>query len=301
MSIVVIGTVGIDTIETPFGRAEDVLGGSASYFSLAARNFTQVRVVSAVGEDFPSEHMRLLGARDVDTGGIVVREGGTFRWEGRYGYDMKDPETLSVELGALESFDPELSEEQKSADYVFLANTDPETQMKVLEQTRSPRVVACDTMNFWIEGKPDALRELLRKINVLIINDSEARQLSEQPLIANAARSIMDMGPEFLIIKRGEYGALLFSAREVFSAPGFLLEKVLDPTGAGDTFAGGFMGYVASRGAGLDFPSFKRGVAYGSVLASFTVEDFSVSRLSSVSGEDIEGRSREFLRLSALE
>ena len=301
MSIVVIGTVGIDTIETPFGRAEDVLGGSASYFSLAARNFTQVQVVSAVGEDFPSEHMQLLGARDVDTGGIATREGGTFRWEGRYGYDMKDPETLSVELNALESFDPELSEEQKSADYVFLANTDPETQMKVLEQTRSPRVVACDTMNFWIEGKPDALRELLRKINVLIINDSEARQLSEQPLIANAARSIMDMGPEFLIIKRGEYGALLFSAREVFSAPGFLLEKVLDPTGAGDTFAGGFMGYVASRGAGLDFPSFKRGVAYGSVLASFTVEDFSVNRLSSVSGEDIEGRSREFLRLSALE
>lgn len=301
MSIVVAGTVGIDTIETPFGRAEEVLGGSASYFSLSARNFTQVRVVSAVGDDFPSEHMRLLGRRGVDTEGIVVREGGTFRWEGRYGYDMKDPETLSVALNALESFDPKLSEEQKGADYVFLANTDPETQMKVLEQVRAPRVVACDTMNFWIEGKPDALRELLRKINVLVINDSEARQLSEEPLIANAARGIMAMGPEFLIIKRGEYGALLFSAEEVFSAPGFLLEKVLDPTGAGDTFAGGFMGYVASRDAGLDFSSFKRGVVYGSVLASFTVEDFSVNRLCSVDGEDIEGRSREFLGLSALE
>ena len=301
MSIVVAGTVGIDTIETPFGRAEEVLGGSASYFSLSARNFTQVRVVSAVGDDFPSEHMRLLGRRGVDTEGIVTLEGGTFRWEGRYGYDMKDPETLSVALNALESFDPKLSEEQKGADYVFLANTDPETQMKVLEQVRAPRVVACDTMNFWIEGKPDALRELLRKINVLVINDSEARQLSEEPLIANAARSIMAMGPEFLIIKRGEYGALLFSAEEVFSAPGFLLEKVLDPTGAGDTFAGGFMGYVASRDAGLDFSSFKRGVVYGSVLASFTVEDFSVNRLCSVDGEDIEGRSREFLRLSALE
>lgn len=301
MSIVAVGTVGIDTIETPFGRAEEVLGGSASYFSLAARNFTRVLVVSAVGDDFPSEHMRLLGQRGVDTGGIVTGEGGTFRWEGRYGYDMKDPETLSVALNALESFDPRLSEEQKGADYVFLANTDPETQMKVLEQMRSPRVVACDTMNFWIEGKPEALRELLRKINVLIINDSEARQLSKEPLIANAAKSVMAMGPEFLIIKRGEYGALLFSEREVFSAPGFLLEKVLDPTGAGDTFAGGFMGYVASRGAEPDFSSFKRGVAYGSVLASFTVEDFSVNRLRSVDMEDIEGRSREFLRLSALE
>ena len=301
MSIVAVGTVGIDTIETPFGRAEEVLGGSASYFSLAARNFTRVLAVSAVGDDFPSEHMRLLGQRGVDTGGIVTGEGGTFRWEGRYGYDMKDPETLSVALNVLESFDPRLSEEQKDADYVFLANTDPETQMKVLGQMRSPRVVACDTMNFWIEGKPDALRELLRKINVLIINDSEARQLSKEPLIANAAKSVMAMGPEFLIIKRGEYGALLFSEREVFSAPGFLLEKVLDPTGAGDTFAGGFMGYVASRGAEPDFSSFKRGVAYGSVLASFTVEDFSVNRLRSVDMEDIEGRSREFLRLSALE
>lgn len=301
MSIVAVGTVGIDTIETPFGRAEEVLGGSASYFSLAARNFTQVRVVSAVGDDFPSEHMRLLGRRGVDTGGIVTREGGTFRWEGRYGYDMKDPETLSVEMNALESFDPELSEEQKGADYVFLANIDPETQMKVLEQMRSPRVVACDTMNFWIEGKPEALRELLRKVNVLIINDSEARQLSKEPLIANAAKSVMAMGPEFLIIKRGEYGALLFSEREVFSAPGFLLEKVLDPTGAGDTFAGGFMGHVASLGAEPDFSSFKKGVAYGSVLASFTVEDFSVNRLCSVDMEDVEGRSREFLRLSALE
>lgn len=301
MSIVVVGTVAIDTIETPFGRAEDVLGGSASYFSLAARNFTDVRVVSAVGEDFPSDHMELLGERDVDTEGIVVGDGGTFRWEGRYGYDMKDPETLSVALNALESFDPRLSEEQKDAEYVFLANIDPETQMRVLEQVRSPRVVACDTMNFWIDGKPDALRELLGKTNILVINDSEARQLSREPLIANAAKEIMAMGPEFLIIKRGEYGALLFSAEEVFSAPGFILEKVLDPTGAGDTFAGGFMGYVASRGADLDFPSFKRGVAYGSVMASFTVEDFSVSRLRSVGTEDIEDRLREFLKLSSFE
>ena len=248
MSIVAVGTVGIDTIETPFGRAEEVLGGSASYFSLAARNFTRVLAVSAVGDDFPSEHMRLLGQRGVDTGGIVTGEGGTFRWEGRYGYDMKDPETLSVALNVLKSFAPRLSEEQKGADYVFLANTDPETQMKVLGQMRSPRVVACDTMNFWIEGKPDALRELLRKVNVLIINDSEARQLSKEPLIANAAKSVMAMGPEFLIIKRGEYGALLFSEREVFSAPGFLLEKVLDPTGAGTRSPGGSWG-TSPRGA----------------------------------------------------
>ena len=300
MSIVVVGSVGIDTIETPFGREEDVLGGSACYFSLAARNFTDVHMVSAVGDDFPAAYSKLLHSRGVDTEGIAVGDGETFRWEGRYAYDMKDPETVSVTLGVLGSFDPVVPEKSRDADYLFLANTDPEIQMKVLEQVNSPRIVACDTMNFWIESKLEELKKLLDKVNILIINDSEARQLSEEPLILRAAKKIMDMGPEFLIVKRGEYGALLFSREDVFFAPSYMLEQVLDPTGAGDTFAGGFMGYVASRDKDLDFAGFKKGVAYGSVLASFTVEDFSVRRLGALQKEEIEKRYEEFLKLSTM-
>ena len=300
MSIVVVGSVGIDTIETPFGREEDVLGGSACYFSLAARNFTDVHMVSSVGDDFPSDYSDLLRSRGVDTEGIATSAGETFRWEGRYAYDMKDPETVSVTLGVLGSFDPVVPEKSRNAKYLFLANTDPEIQMKVLEQVSSPRVVACDTMNFWIENKLEELKKLLGRVNILIINDSEARQLSEEPLIARAAKKIMKMGPEFLIVKRGEYGALLFSQEDLFFAPSYMLDKVLDPTGAGDTFAGGFMGYVASQGKDLDFASFKKGVAYGSVLASFTVEDFSVRRLGSLQKQEIEKRYGQFLRLSAM-
>ncbi len=300
MSIVVVGSVGIDTIETPFGREENVLGGSACYFSLAARNFTDVHMVSSVGEDFPRAHSELLRSKDINTEGVAVSDGETFRWEGRYDYDMKDPETVSVTLGVLGSFDPVVPEKSRDADYLFLANTDPEIQMKVLEQVSSPRVVACDTMNFWIDNKLEQLKELLGKVNILIINDSEARQLSEEPLMIKAARKIMDMGPEFLIVKRGEYGALLFSREDLFFAPSYMLEQVLDPTGAGDTFAGGFMGYVASRDKDLDFAGFKKGVAYGSVLASFTVEDFSVRRLGSLKKEEIEQRYAEFLRLSTM-
>ena len=300
MSIVVVGSVGIDTIETPFGREEDVLGGSASYFSLAARNFTDVHMVSAVGDDFPPAYSEMLHSRGVDTEGIAVGDGETFRWEGRYDYDMKDPETVSVTLGVLGSFDPVVPEKSRDADYLFLANTDPEIQMKVLEQVNSPRIVACDTMNFWIESKLEELKELLGKVNILIINDSEARQLSEEPLMLRAAKKIMDMGPEFLIVKRGEYGALLFSGEDLFFAPSYMLEQVLDPTGAGDTFAGGFMGYVASRDRDLDFSGFKKGVAYGSVLASFTVEDFSVRRLGSLQKDEIEKRYAQFLKLSTM-
>ena len=300
MSIVVVGSVGIDTIETPFGREEDVLGGSACYFSLAARNFTDVHMVSAVGDDFPPDYSEMLRSKGVDTEGIAISAGETFRWEGRYDYDMKDPETVSVTLGVLGSFDPVVPEKSREADYLFLANTDPEIQMKVLEQVSSPRIVACDTMNFWIENKLQELKKLLGRVNILIINDSEARQLSEEPLVARAAKKIMDMGPEFLIVKRGEYGALLFSREDLFFAPSYMLEQVLDPTGAGDTFAGGFMGYVASQDKDLDFASFKKGVAYGSVLASFTVEDFSVRRLGSLQKQEIEERYGQFLKLSTM-
>ena len=249
---------------------------------------------------FPRPTPSCFRSRGIDTEGVAVSEGETFRWEGRYEYDMKDPETVSVTLGVLGSFDPVVPEKSRDANYLFLANTDPEIQMKVLEQVSSPRVVACDTMNFWIDNKVEQLKELLGRVNILIINDSEARQLSEEPVMARAARKIMDMGPEFLIVKRGEYGALLFSREDLFFAPSYMLEQVLDPTGAGDTFAGGFMGYVASRGKDLDFAGFKKGVAYGSVLASFTVEDFSVRRLGSLRKEEIERRYEEFLKLSSM-
>ncbi len=300
MSIVVVGSVGIDTIETPFGKEENVLGGSASYFSLAASNFTDVHVVSSVGNDFPSAYSELLYSRGVDTEGIEVGAGETFRWEGRYGYDMKDPETISVTLGVLGSFDTVVPGKHRDTKYLFLANTDPEIQMKVLDQINSPRIVACDTMNFWIENKPQRLKELLGRVNILIINDSEARQLSEESLVTKAAKKIMSMGPEFLIVKRGEHGALLFSQEDLFCAPSYLLEQVLDPTGAGDTFAGGFMGYVASQDKNLDFAGLKKGVAYGSVIASFTVEDFSVRRLGSLRKEEIKERYGQFLKLSAM-
>ncbi len=300
MSIVVVGSMGIDTVETPFGREENILGGSACYFSLAAQNFTDVHIVSSVGKDFPEDYFELFRSKGVNTESVTVSDEGTFRWEGRYGYDLKDPETVSVSLNALGSFDPIVPEKLRNTDYLFLANTDPEIQIKVLEQIRSPRMVACDTMNFWIDNKLEPLKELLSKVNALIINDSEARQLSGEPLITNAARKIMSMGPEFLVIKRGEYGALLFSKEEVFFAPSYLLEKVLDPTGAGDTFAGGFMGYVALQNGESDFTSFKKAVVYGSVLASFTVEDFSVNRLCLLREEDIEKRFAEFLALSKI-
>ena len=300
MSIVVVGSVGIDTIETPFGRVKSVLGGSASYFSLAARNFTDVHMVSSVGKDFPREYSDLLASKGIDTEGVAEETGETFRWEGKYDYDMKDPETVSVTLGVLGSFNPVVPEKLRDADYLFLANTSPEVQMKVLEQMSSPRIVACDTMNFWIENSPEKLKELLARVHILIINDSEARQLSEESMMARAAKKIIDMGPEFLIVKRGEYGALLFSREELFFAPSYMLERVLDPTGAGDTFAGGFMGYVASRGKELDFSGFKKAVAYGSVLASFTVEDFSVKGLCSLGEQQIEQRYRQFLKLSEM-
>ncbi len=297
MSIVVVGSVAIDTIETPFGREEDVLGGSACYFSLAAQNFADVCIVSAVGDDFPADHIKLLHSKGVNTEGLNIESQGTFRWEGKYDYDLGDPETVSVALNVLASFDPVLPESSRNADYVFLANTDPEIQAKALEQVRSPKMVACDTMNYWIENKLEQLKDLLGKVDALVINDSEARQLSREPLIANAAKRIMALGPKFLVIKRGEYGALLFSPQEVFFAPSYLLERVVDPTGAGDTFAGGFMGYIAARGGVPDFSSLKKGVLYGSVSASFTVEDFSVRSISSIGKEQIENRAQEFAKL----
>ena len=300
MSLLVVGSMALDSVKTPFGEVENVLGGSASYFSLAASQFTQVNVVAVVGSDFPDEHIDLLEERNVNLSGVKKEDGYTFRWEGEYGYDLSEAKTLATHLNVFETFSPNVPENFQELEYVFLANIDPEIQLSVLEQVNKPRLVACDTMNFWIENKIDKLKELLNHVDILMINDSETRELAGEPIIVKAARKIMDMGPKILIVKRGEYGALMFSDEGIFFAPSYPLEEVFDPTGAGDTFAGGFMGYVASRKI-AEINDYKKAVIYGSVLASFTVEDFSVNRLASIKKEEIETRYLAFMKLSNIE
>jgi len=297
MSLLVVGSLGLDTIETPFGTVEGVLGGSASYFSIAASLFTDVGVVAIVGRDFPDVHLSLLKSRGIDIDGIQVVDGETFRWHGRYGYDFGDPDTLATHLNVFENFSPEIPEKYRESEFVFLANIDPELQIDVLDQVKGPKLVACDTMNFWIEHKKQALLEVLKKVDMLIINDSEARELGDDPSITKAARNILDLGPKILVVKRGEYGALKFSGKGIFWAPSYPLENVIDPTGAGDTFAGGVMGYLSNAEI-ITSSELKRSVTYGCVVASFTVEDYSVNRISSLEDKDLNIRHAAFLNLS---
>lgn len=300
MSVLVVGSMAIDTVHTPFGKAEDVLGGSASYFSIAASLFSDVRVVAVIGDDFPDKYLENFESRSIELNGLKKVKGKTFRWEGRYGYDLGDPETLGTYLNVFEDFNPEIPDEYKDTDYVFLGNIDPELQLHVLNQVKDPKLVACDTMNFWIENKLDNLLEVVSKVDVLLINDSECRELAGEAGILKAARKVVDMGPKILIVKRGEYGALMFSDQGIFWAPSYPLEDVVDPTGAGDTFAGGFMGYISGNGI-KDYSGYKKAIVYGSVLASFTVEDFSVGKIISIRKPDIETRYEAFLRLSNFE
>ena len=300
MSVLVVGSMALDSVETPFGKVENILGGSASYFSLAASNFTDVNIVAVVGNDFPKEHLELLESRGIKIDGVKIEEGETFRWVGNYGYDLSEAKTLETHLNVFETFNPVLPDHYKDIDIVFLANIDPEIQFEVLQQVNNPKLVACDTMNFWIENKPEQLKKLLGHVDILIINDAETRELAGEPIIVKAARKIMELGPKMLIVKRGEYGALMFSKEGIFYAPSYPLEEVLDPTGAGDTFAGGFIGYVASHDIN-NVNDYKRAVIYGSVLASFTVEDFSVDRLSKLKKDEIEARYLAFMNLSNIE
>ncbi|MGI9533926.1 MAG: PfkB family carbohydrate kinase [Thermodesulfobacteriota bacterium] len=300
MSLLVVGSMALDSVKTPFGEAENVLGGSASYFSLAASLFTQVNIVAVIGSDFPSEHIDLLEEKNINLNGVKKEEGNTFRWKGEYGYDLSEAKTLATHLNVFETFSPTVPESFQDLEYVFLANIDPEIQLSVLEQVKNPKLVACDTMNFWIENKVDKLKNLLNHVDILMINDSETRELAGEPIMVKAARKIMDMGPKILIVKRGEYGALMFSDEGIFYAPSYPLEEVFDPTGAGDTFAGGFMGYVSSRKI-TSINDYKKAVIYGSVLASFTVEDFSVNRLANIKKEEIDTRYLAFMKLSNIE
>ncbi|GIX46577.1 MAG: adenosine kinase [Candidatus Tectimicrobiota bacterium] len=300
MSVLVVGSVAFDSVETPFGAAEEVLGGSATYFAVAASYFTPVRLVGVVGEDFPQEHEALLRRHGVDTAGLARRPGRTFRWRGRYGYDLNEAHTLETQLGVFADFAPQLPPAYRTTPYVFLANIDPEVQLQVLEQVQAPRFVACDTMNFWIEGKREALLATLRRVDYLLLNEAEARALAQEPNTIRAGRRILQLGPRAVIIKRGEYGVLYLTPQSCFFAPAYPLEEVFDPTGAGDAFAGGFMGALARNGA-LDAAAIKRAILYGSAMASFNVEDFSLRRLTRLTPAEIEQRVAEFQRFVTIE
>ncbi len=298
MRLLIIGSVAYDTVKTPFGARERVLGGSASYSSLAASYFTQVSVLAVVGEDFRQEDKALLESRGVDLSALSTVPGGkTFHWKGEYGYDLNDAKTIQTDLNVLGTFDPDVPDHLKDAPYVFLANLDPTAQMKVLDQITQPRVVAADTMNYWIDQRRDGLMDLLPRIHILIINEAETRQLSGEYNLVKAARAILALGPKMLIIKRGEYGVLKVTEDSIFAAPAYPLESVFDPTGAGDTFAGGFVGYLAKTGD-LSPESVKTAIVMGSIMASFNVEDFSLNRLLTLRQEDIEDRFRAFKQLT---
>jgi sugar/nucleoside kinase (ribokinase family) len=297
MSVLVVGTVAFDSIETPYGSAERILGGSASYFALGASFFTPVRVVGVIGQDFPQEYLDLFAEKKIDLEGLKRANGDTFHWRGRYHEDINVRDTLELHLNVLAGFVPELPERYRDAEYVFLGNIDPAMQMEVLNQIRRLKLVACDTMDHWIRESGQELQKVLKRIEMLVINDSEARLLSGESNIVRAARAILKMGPKAVLIKRGEYGVLQFSDSSVFATPAYPLEEVFDPTGAGDSFAGGFLGQLARSGDASQ-RGIRRAIVYGSVVASFTVEDFGVKRLTTVSLSEIEERYQRFIELT---
>lgn len=300
MSILVVGSVAFDSVETPFGKADNVLGGSATYFSTAASYFSQVKLVAVVGEDFPDEHINFLKGKGVDVGGLRKIEGKTFRWQGRYDYDLNEAYTLATHLNVLEKFKPDIPKVYRKSPYVFLANIDPDIQWDVLSQVEKPKFVACDTMNFWIEGKPDALKRLLSKVDLFVLNEGEAREFAKEPNLVKAAKQILSYGPKTIIIKRGEYGALMFNGGSVFSAPAYPLESIFDPTGAGDSFAGGLMGYIANTDDASE-SNIRQAIIFGSVMASFNVEDFSLNRMRTLTLKEIQERYRQFKQLTHFE
>jgi sugar/nucleoside kinase (ribokinase family) len=297
MSVLVVGTVAFDSIETPFGSAERILGGSASYFALGASFFAPVRIVGVIGEDFPQDYLELFTQRKIDIEGVERAQGDTFHWRGRYHEDINLRDTIELHLNVLAGFEPKLPEHYRDAEYVFLGNIDPVMQMEVLKQLRRMKLVACDTMDHWIRESNQELKQVLKRIETLVINDSEARLLSGYDNIVKAARAILKMGPKMILVKRGEYGVLQFTDSSVFATPAYPLEQVFDPTGAGDSFAGGFMGHLA-RSGDRSQGGLRRAIVYGSVVASFTVEDFGVKRLTDVSLTEIEERYQRFVELT---
>lgn len=298
MSLLVVGTVAFDTIETPFGKADMTIGGSGTYISLSASYFTEnINLVSIIGNDFPEKELKFLQSKGINTSGIVQRKDmKSFYWHGKYHYDMNTRDSLATELNVLSVFNPVIPENLKKADYLCLGNIDPEIQMSIINQVEKPNLIMCDTMNFWIETKNKELIETLKKVDILLLNDSEARELTNEYNLVTAARKIFTMGPKIVVIKKGENGALLFHGESIFFAPAYPLEKVFDPTGAGDTFAGGFMGWIAKTN---DFSTenIKLAIIYGSVMASICVEDFSIEKLRNLNADQINKRFDDFKNL----
>ncbi len=297
MSILVVGSVALDSVKTPFGNVPNALGGSGTYFSVSASFFTKVRLVAVVGSDFPQKHIKLLEKKKIDIEGLKKVQGKTFKWKGEYGFDLNNAKTLDTQLNVFAQFKPEIPKIYADSEYVFLANIDPELQLDVLKQVKRPKLVACDTMNFWISSKKAALKKTLKHVDILVINEAEVRQLADETNLVKAARCIMSWGPKSLVVKRGEYGVLLFGKGQTFGAPAYPLEKIFDPTGAGDTFAGGFMGYLAKSGSVAE-ADIRRAIIMGSVMASFNVEDFSLNRLVRLTKPEIVSRFRSFKTLT---
>jgi sugar/nucleoside kinase (ribokinase family) len=298
MSLLVVGSVAFDSIDTPHGRAERVLGGSGTYLAYAASLYTNVRLIGAVGDDFTEEHVNILRQRGIDLSGLQRKKGKTFFWHGRYFADMNERETLKVELNVFGDYEPELPEKFRDSEYVFLANARPALQIKVRKQLKKPRLVFCDTMDLWIETERDELMSLLGMVDGIVLNDGEARKLTENnfPTLIGAGRQIMRFGPKYVIVKKGEHGALLLTPDGVFATAAYPLEHVFDPTGAGDTFGGGVLGYLAKTGD-LSFDNLKKAIIHGTVVASFTVEKFSLDRLREISQSDLEGRYAEMVAM----
>ncbi len=291
--ITVVGSVAFDSIETPFGKVESALGSSATHFSTAASFFAPVNLVAVVGSDFPKEHIKFLKSRNIDTEGLEITEGLTFAWKGLYEYDLNTAHTLEIKLNVFENFNPKLPEKYANSEIVFLANIDPELQLNVLEQTSKPKLVVLDTMNYWIENKKDRLIRTLQEVDVALMNDSEARELAKTFSLLDAARMVMSWGPTTVIIKKGEHGVLMFTEDTHFAAPAFPLEEIKDPTGAGDSFAGGFLGYLAKT-SDFSEQNQRKAVVYGSVMASFSVEDFGLNRLKRLDQKEIDDRYSHF-------
>lgn len=305
MSILVVGSVALDDVETPAGRRSKTLGGACTYFATAASLYTDVRIVAVVGTDFPAEHLDFLRGRGIDLQGLQIVEGKTFFWAGRYGADLNRAETLDTQLNVFADFHPSVPEALRRSEYVFLANIDPELQIEVLQQMHHPRLTALDSMNFWITSKKAALARALSLVDVVLLNEAEVRQFAEEANLILAARRILSLGPKALVIKRGEYGAMLVTrgdslGESFFLVPAYPLERVVDPTGAGDTFAAGFMGYLARSGE-LSQAALRRAVVHGTVVASFTVEDFSIDRLRTLTWAEVQARYDTFRQLTYFE
>lgn len=300
MTVLIVGSIGLDTVETPFGKKNDILGGSAIHAAVSASFHTDPAIVGVAGSDFPQDHLEFLKSKNIDVAGIQILPGETFRWSGYYEYDMNQAHTKDTQLNVYTLFDPKIPDKLKKAEFVFLANLDPELQLKVLDQLENPKLVAMDTMDFWINNKREALHQVIKKVDVVLLNDGEARQFMETPNIPMAASRLLKLGAKSVIIKKGEHGALLFSDGIHFSAPSYPQDLLRDPTGAGDSFAGGFIGYLA-RTKDTSEKNIRRAIIVGSVMASFNVEDFSLDRMKRLKHKEVFDRFDEFRRFSEFE